>query len=100
MVPRSRPVGPDGKESWSKSNASPALDAIFSDSGYESGPNSNPSEDEDSSDDSDNDALDDEAPRTLPSPSREPGCLSASTERDLAGASGNGGTGSSRIQQD
>lgn len=58
MVPRSRPDGADDKESQSKSHSSPALDAIFSDSGYESGTNSDPSKDENDSDDSDDDVLD------------------------------------------
>ncbi|KKZ63868.1 hypothetical protein EMCG_01821 [[Emmonsia] crescens] len=56
MVPRSRPDGPDDKESRSKSHFSPALDAIF-----ESGTNSDPSEDENDCDDSDDDVLDDES---------------------------------------
>ncbi|EEH36515.2 hypothetical protein PAAG_06933 [Paracoccidioides lutzii Pb01] len=63
MVPRSQPVrpdGPDDKMSQSKSDACPALDAIFWDSGYESGPNGNPGEDEDERDDSDDDIFDDD----------------------------------------
>ena len=56
----SQPVRPDDKESQGKSNASHELDAIFWDSGYESGSNSNPGEDEDDSDDSNDDTFDDE----------------------------------------
>ncbi|KMU77073.1 hypothetical protein CISG_06111 [Coccidioides immitis RMSCC 3703] len=58
MAPRSQPVGPDDKDSQSKSDASAVLDSIFWDSGYESGSYSNPSEDEDDSDNSNNNAFD------------------------------------------